>query len=228
VAPELPPVTPVDDEVVQVTLPFLPTTIAVMVRIQQLTGARPGEICTLRPGDIDCSKPVWVWRPPSHKTTWRGHDRVISIGPRAQEVLKKYLRRDSSAYCFSPDESEKERSKARRLARKSPVTPSQRRRKAKSKGKRRPGSRYDTAAYRRAIARAVAAANADRLSKDPTALPIPNWAPNQLRHSAATKVRKEFGLEAAQVVLGHTSADITQVYAERNHALAQEVMKQIG
>jgi integrase len=37
-----------------------------------------------------------------------------------------------------------------------------------------------------------------------------------------------FGLEAAQVVLGHASADITQVYAERNQKLAAEVIRQIG
>ncbi len=45
---------------------------------------------------------------------------------------------------------------------------------------------------------------------------IPNWHPNQLRHSAATEFRSKFGLEAAQVLLGHSQADVTQVYAERD------------
>ena len=54
------------------------------------------------------------------------------------------------------------------------------------------------------------------------------WCPNQLRHSHATRVRKEFGLEAAQVTLGHARADVTQVYAERNEALATVVAAQIG
>ena len=44
----------------------------------------------------------------------------------------------------------------------------------------------------------------------------------------ATRVRKEFGLEAAQVLLGHSRADVTQVYAERNEALAVEVAAKIG
>jgi len=57
---------------------------------------------------------------------------------------------------------------------------------------------------------------------------VPHWAPNQLRHSAATRVRRELGLEAAQVVLGHAAADVTQVYAESNRALAQRVMREIG
>src|SRR6185369_5668350 len=47
-----------------------------------------------------------------------------------------------------------------------------------------------------------------------------HWHPNQLRHTFATKVRKEHGLEAAQVLLGHSKADVTQVYAEKNHELA--------
>lgn len=54
------------------------------------------------------------------------------------------------------------------------------------------------------------------------------WSPNQLRHAVGTNVREQFGLEAAQVVLGHSSADITQVYAERNAKLAREVAAKIG
>jgi len=44
----------------------------------------------------------------------------------------------------------------------------------------------------------------------------------------ATKVRKAHGLEAAQVLLGHARADVTQVYAERNEELAREVAGKIG
>ena len=54
------------------------------------------------------------------------------------------------------------------------------------------------------------------------------WAPNQLRHTFATEVRKVHGLEAAQVLLGHARADVTQVYAERNLALAARVANMIG
>ena len=76
-------------------------------------------------------------------------------------------------------------------------------------------------------------ANADRrreaaqVGDDNPAL-LPHWHPNQLRHSKATEIRRQFGLEAAQVVLGHAKADVTQVYAERDSALAVEVMRRIG
>ena len=79
-APELAPIKPVDDAVVTATLPHLPEIVADMVRLQRLTGARPGEVCMLRPQDIDKSQSVWKWKPSTHKTKWRGRDRVIMIG----------------------------------------------------------------------------------------------------------------------------------------------------
>ena len=51
---------------------------------------------------------------------------------------------------------------------------------------------------------------------------------HQLRHNAATFLRKEFGLEAARVILGHRSAAITEVYAELDHQKAVEAMLKIG
>jgi site-specific recombinase XerD len=49
-----------------------------------------------------------------------------------------------------------------------------------------------------------------------------------LRHAAASDVRKQFGLEAAQVMLGHSRADVTQIYAARDGALGIEVAAKIG
>jgi integrase len=57
---------------------------------------------------------------------------------------------------------------------------------------------------------------------------VPHWHPNQLRHSHATEVRRRFGLEAAQVALGHAQANITEVYAERDLRLAVKVAAEIG
>ena len=37
-----------------------------------------------------------------------------------------------------------------------------------------------------------------------------------------------FGLEAAQVVLGHSMADVTQIYAERDLSQAERIMKEVG
>jgi integrase len=88
--------------------------------------------------------------------------------------------------------------------------------KRKPDPKREAGTVYSTDSYRRAIHRACAVAG------------IGTWSPNRLRHARATEVRKKFGLEAAQVVLGHASADITQVYAERDRELARRVALETG
>jgi len=54
------------------------------------------------------------------------------------------------------------------------------------------------------------------------------WAPNRLRHTYATKVRRDYDLEATQVLLGHSKANMTQIYAEKNEALAATIAAKIG
>lgn len=57
---------------------------------------------------------------------------------------------------------------------------------------------------------------------------IESWAPNRLRHSAATRLRREEGIEAARVVLGHARAAVTEVYAEVDHERARAIMARHG
>jgi integrase len=54
------------------------------------------------------------------------------------------------------------------------------------------------------------------------------WSPNQLRHTAATEIRREFGIEAAQNTLGHASVDVTEIYAEKSLDQVREVMEKLG
>lgn len=215
-APELPPVKPVSDEVLAATIAHLPKVVADMARLHRLTGARPSELCSMRPCDIDRSDAdVWAYCPATHKTAWRGEERVIHIGPKAQAILEPYLKRAADAFCFSPRESEEARHKEQRANRKSPVQPSQRNRRSKNP-KRPAGDCYTRDSYRRAVQRAAEAAG------------VHKWFPNQLRHTAGTEIRKLFGMEASQTRLGHKSLDVTQVYAERNLKLSRDVARQIG
>ena len=235
-APDHAPVEPVADVVVDATLPHLPAVVADMVRFQRLTGARPGEVCSLRPSSLDRSGNVWVYRPDHHKTEHHGRERIIFIGPKAQDVLRPYLLRDAETYCFSPAESEAARKAGMRANRKTKVQPCQIDR-SKPRPKRKPKDRYTKDSYNRAIGRAIDKANkktredgrkADLKPEEIEAKLLPHWHPNQLRHTCGTEVRRHYGLEAAQVVLGHAKADVTQVYAERDQALAADVMKKIG
>jgi integrase len=54
------------------------------------------------------------------------------------------------------------------------------------------------------------------------------FSPNQIRHLVATEVRARYGLEASQCILGHSRADVTQIYAERDQRLALEIVRMIG
>lgn len=52
-----------------------------------------------------------------------------------------------------------------------------------------------------------------------------------MRHvdsDAATRFRKEYGLEVAQIMLGHQSAQVTEIYAERDEERAMAVVAKIG
>ena len=83
-------------------------------------------------------------------------------------------------------------------------------------GKRRPADCYTTGSYRRAIHRGC-----DKKG-------IPKCSHNRIRHTAGTEIRQKFRLEAAQTVLGHASAAVTQIYAERDMALAASIAKELG
>jgi len=228
-------VKPVPEAFVDATLLHVSRAVRGLIEIQRLTGMRPGEVILMRACDIDMTGDVWLYRPEHHKNMWRGRDRVCPIGPKAQSIIQEFLVPDIGAYLFSPIRDREERFLRMRAARKSPVQPSQLCRK-KRKPKKLPGARYTVHSYRRAIKYGAAAANAEAIEQAreagekvaDDAIIIPEWSPNQLRHSKATEVRRQFGLEAAQVVLGHARADVTQHYAERDNTLAIEVARKTG
>ena len=169
----------------------------------------------MTPGDLDRSGQVWIYQPARHKTDYRDKERRIGIGPQGQAVLAPWLDRPAGRPCFSPTEGEAERRAAQRAARKTKVQPSQVDR-SKPNARRRPDDSYDVFSYRRAINRAC-----EKLNIEP-------WNPNQLRHTFATRIRKKFGLDAAQVALGHEHADVTQVYAEKDLAVICDIAKSLG
>jgi integrase len=242
-ARETEPILPVADATVETTMSYLPDVVADMVRLQQLSGMRPAEVCQLRPIDVDRTGDVWKYRPESHKTEHHGRERVVYLGPKAQGILLRYLARDARTYCFRPCDSEAKRRAARHATRMTPIQYGNRPgTKRKASPQHTPGEVYDTNAYRRAIHRAC-----DKAFPHPTLAAFPEskldaeqlaklkqwqsehrWSPNQLRHAAATNIRRDFGLEAAQVMLGHASALVTEIYAETDARRGIEVARQIG
>ncbi len=209
-------VEPVPDEHVEPVLPVVSKQVAAMITLQRLTGARPGEVIQLRPCDIDRSGNVWIFRPSKHKTKYRGRNREIYLGPQAQKILTPFLDRAPDSFCFSPAEAEADRHAERRRNRKTPITPSQQSRVPLKQPRRPKRDRFNVGAYRRAITYGIKKAG------------VPAWHPNQLRHSCATRTRKEHGLDAAQLILGHKQCDVTQVYADLDRAKAIDIVSRCG
>lgn len=204
-------VRPADEEAVTKVLPFLPPAVSVMVQLGALTGMRPGEIRIMRTGDIDRTGDVWTYTPMWHKT--EGHDvtRTIQLGKRAQDILTPCLKLDPDAYLFSPVDAMKHQIDSSRKKPGEQITTAE-----LLKRKRPPKLLYTKDAMNRCIQRALKRAG------------LPKFTPNQLRHLVATKLRREYDLETAETILGHTSANMTQRYAERDLAKARNVMGQIG
>lgn len=117
-ARESKPVTPVSEDQVELTLPYVSPQISAIIRLQLLTGMRPGEVLCMTSRDLDRSEDVWVYEPAKHKNRWRGHRRLIPLGPAAQELITPFLNRPNSEYLFSPAEAESWRHEQRALNRK--------------------------------------------------------------------------------------------------------------
>jgi integrase len=255
-------VKPVPDAYIDAVLPCVSSPVRGMIELQLVTGMRPGEVCPMRRRDLDTTGRLWTYRPATHKNAHRGHDRTIYLGPRAQELLRPFLKPELDAYLFSPAAAEAERREKLTAARETPDscgnTVGSNRTPAPN---RSPGSRYNVGTYRRAIRYACDRAfppPADlarrraplktgrksarletkaewrtRLGPEKWAelrrwLADHRWHPHQLRHNAATRLRKEYGLEAAQVILGHETLSVTEIYAEKNVAAAMRIMSEVG
>jgi len=216
-APEGEPVRPVPDEHVDAIGPHVSRQVWAVVQLQRLTGMRPNEAISVRGCDLDTTGKLWLYRPGSHKSEHHGYERILEIGPRAQAVIRPFLKTDLEAYLFSPQDAETERRVALHANRQTPMSCGNRPgTNRKRKPKRSPRERYDPDSYRRAITRAC------ELAK------VPKWHPHQLRHNYATRVRREYGIETARILLGHRSAFTTEIYAEADRMKARKIVAKIG
>src|SRR5262249_1052578 len=151
---------------------------------------------------------------------------VVALGKKAQAIVREFLTANLTGYVFSPRLAIEAKRRRMRADRKTPVQPSQQDR-SKPNPLKQPGDVYGPAEYAKAIAAGCRKADAEQRANatkeaieagkkppEPDVEFVPSWSPGRLRHSYATMVRKQFGLEAAQVALGHARADVTQIYAE--------------
>ncbi|WP_437206619.1 hypothetical protein [Planctomicrobium sp. SH664] len=182
----------------------------------------------MRGCDLNTSGEIWEYVPSSHKTEHHGKRRIVAIGPAGQAILREFLKPDLQAFLFSPADTEA----------------------------RRGGETYSEFSYGRAIIRGCELAFGmpeelrhvtehvnstenltpefresyrQKLRQQASDWREKNcWSPNQLRHNFATRARREFGIEAARVTLGHSSAVTSEIYAERDLSAARAVVARIG
>jgi integrase len=248
-AKESAPVRPVPEGWVELVRPFVASPVRAMIDVQLLSGARPGEVCALRGCDLDMSGPIWIYRPKHHKTLHHGKLREIYLGPRAQAIVRHFLKTDLQAALFSPSDARQEQYEKLRRARNTRVQPSQLSRRKKCP-KKSPGNQYTVASYRRAIKYACEKAFPlpEHLAPRPRETKIEwrgrltaeelatikqwrkehAWHPHRLRHNAGTSLRKEFGVEVARIILGHSHLRTTEIYAEADRDEAMDVVGKVG
>lgn len=165
----------------------VPEMAGALIELQMLTAARPGELLSLKPTDIDTRGDVWIATLREHKTAYCGEERKLRFGPKAQAILRKWMAKVAVDTVIF---------------------------------------RYDMAGYRWAIRRAIERYNKKADEEDRPRMP--HWSPNQLRHTAATRIRKNESLDAVQVILGHKQVDMTQHYAKADEEKANAVILAMG
>jgi integrase len=229
-AKESVPIKLVNEDYVYKSLDYMTPVVSTMVKLQLLTGMRSGELVIMRPCDIDRSHEIWHYYPHNHKTKYRSKNRIISIGPKGQRLLRPYLLRDHQVYCFSPRESERQRLAKLHQERITPLhygnSPGTNRKDAPQK---KPGKSFTSGTYGNSVRKAIKAARRDINHKggDPDK-ELPKWTPYQLRHTAAIKARKMFNYETASALLRHSNLSATAIYAERNQGLADKVARELN
>ncbi len=116
-AKESEPVKPVPEHAIAANQPHVSRQVWALAQLQLCTGMRPGEAVQMRGCDLNMAGCVWEYRPASHKTQHHGRERVVMMGPVAQEIVRQFFKSDLSACLFNPVDALEERRAARRQTR---------------------------------------------------------------------------------------------------------------
>ncbi|MEP0846034.1 MAG: site-specific integrase [Phycisphaerae bacterium] len=153
-------VKPVPEAYVEATKPYAAPQVRAMIELQALTGMRPGEVVLMRSADVDTRGKVWIYRPQHHKTAHLDLTREICLGPRAQDVLRPWLRPNIQEYLFRPHEVVDRLRRERAAQRSTPAGRGNERGNERGAAPRRqPGERYTASSYRKAVQSACDAAD---------------------------------------------------------------------
>lgn len=210
----------VPPEDVEAALKHMTPTVADMVRVQLLTGARPQEVRTMRAGDFEeIDAALWYYRPREYKTELVEEGKIVSCGPRAIAILKKRRRgKGPDTFLFRPETSNDEhrRNAAKKVTKKTPTRLARDAERA-ANPRRRFNECYRRDTYALAIKRACKRAG------------VPVFSPYQLRKLRGTEIDRQYGAVAAQAVLGHANVSTTLAYyIDPRRDQADEIARKCG
>lgn len=189
-------------ELVQATLPHTSHVVRAMVQVQQFTGMRPGEVIRMRRCDLSC----------------RAEERIEVPGTKPRQVVSAIEVAGRLIWLYVPESHKTIGKGKRRLIPLGPQTQAVlapflegRDREAflfspteAMRGRiRKANGRYSTQSYGKALIYAT------RKGK------LPHWAPNQLRHAAATVSDEQADRDTTAALLGHSTPDMAAVYADK-------------
>lgn len=182
----------------------LTSVVADMLRVIWLTAMRPDEVCRMRPFDILQDDPeCWLYVPGrdvsllgDHKTIRHRRVRAVPLTATVQAILRPRMENlEPKCFIFRPADAIREM-KERRLANHSTQKDYRNQRDPMIS----PGERYTPSALYTAVRRACQRADVER------------FTPYDLRRTAATRVRATLSKDDARLLLGHVSADTTNIY----------------
>lgn len=213
---------PVSEAYIEAVREHVAPEVWAIIQLQLRTGARAGELLAMRPRDLDTTGKVWLFNCAEHKTAHHGHERTIFLGPEAQKILKPILReaRSTEKRLFDYTTGSYRRAITRGCDKAFAPPPELDRRRVEAKGRKK--TQWETARQWRERLGPEKWAELEKIRK------AHRWHPHQLRHNAATALRREFGIEAARLLLGHHTAGITEIYAEADQAKARQIAGKIG
>lgn len=169
-----------------------------------LTGSRPGEIIWLESGWFNRSEEIWSVNLKKHKTLHHGKKRTLFFNATAQLILRQYLSADPSARLFPGVRTDKLAAAVKSACEKAFDMPAELRYRR----------RHPLTPAQKAKAKAWHREH--------------SFTPHWLRHTVATKIADEIGLEASQRLLGHSNVAMTEHYAKSAKKKAVEAVNILG
>lgn len=200
-ARETKPRQPVSAEDFDAILPFLPPVLADMVQFCRLVSCRPIEACLLRMQDVEPCAGILKWTLDHHKTAHHGIIKQIPIGPRAEEIVRRW------AAGKAPDAPVFARADRDRVKLKGTI---------KTKTLRAKRTTFTPEEIRKAIQSACLMAKR------------PKWTTYQLRHAGLGRVRAELGVEAEAAVAGWSTPKLAYHYARLQFEEGAEAARRLG